>query len=160
MLKLHPNSLALLATYQADNTISAGPIAGPAGQVLVGTQNGTLYSLTGSLQKRWQRASGPGSRACRPTRSRRCTWYRNHYLKALDPYGGNLLWKRKLNDYISQGATAVGYWARAVHADHYGTIFAYGEGWSTQESAHATAKAVKIMTYGNSHPARMGRFAT
>ena len=141
VLKLHPTSLALLATYQADNMITAGPIAGPAGQVLVGTKSGTLYSLTSSLQKRWQQSFGVWLQGVPAYSIEALYVVANHYLHALDPHSGSLLWKRYLHDFVSQGSTAIGFGRELYIQTSYGFIYGYGEGWSSR-IPHATAEAV------------------
>ena len=66
VVRYDATTLAPLASFSADSGIVVGPILGPGGQVLVGTQSGTFYSLSIGLTLRWQKVLGAGALTGQP----------------------------------------------------------------------------------------------
>ncbi len=131
VVKKNPATLANQATFVADSAITAGPVAGPGGQVLVGTQNGTLYSLSsGSLSLRWSRNIG-ASVVSSPAFSDDALYVvSGNYLRAYNPFSGAPLWSRFLSSSAGSGSVAVGYGRELYMQTSGGTVYGYGEGWA------------------------------
>src|SRR4029079_18783272 len=100
LVRLAPPTLTQQLSFSAGSAITAGPIAGPGGQVLIGTENGTLYSLTLGLSLRWQRATGAAVRSV-PSFSAEALYVANgDYLYAYNPFSGAIEWLT----YLGSGA--------------------------------------------------------
>ncbi|HVP20320.1 MAG TPA: LamG-like jellyroll fold domain-containing protein [Anaerolineaceae bacterium] len=124
------SSLALLHSFTADSAITAGPVEGPGGQILVGTQNGTLYSLSSNLTLRWSRATGAPVTSV-PAYSNDAVYVaNNNLLKAYDPYSGVLLWLRAMGTGTGAGSVAVGYGRELYIQTSGGPVQGWGEGWA------------------------------
>lgn len=123
-------SLAQKASYNAGSRITAGPVIGPGGQILVGTQSGMLISLTsGSLSKRWAVNVGAPVQSV-PAFSTDAAYVAvNNLLKAYDPFSGKLLWQRPLGVGTGYGSAAVGYGREVYVQAHNGAVVAFNEGW-------------------------------
>jgi hypothetical protein len=136
-------NLSTNETFVADGKITAGPIAGPAGQILVGTDNGTLYSLTKHLALRWQRNVGSALWG-EPAYSADALYIvTGDRLRAYNPFSGAELWVRNLGSGIGYGSVAVGY-GREIYLHTSGNkVFAYGEGW-VYKAYWISAEAVKV----------------
>ncbi|MBX3001804.1 MAG: PQQ-binding-like beta-propeller repeat protein [Caldilineaceae bacterium] len=116
-------------SFQADSAITAGPVAGPAGQILIGTQNGTIYSLKQDLTVRWQRNIGEAVRSIPAFSADALYIVSGNRLRAYDPFGGAPLWDRVLGGDIGYGSVAVGYGRELYMQTSSGKVLAYGEGW-------------------------------
>lgn len=116
-------------SFQADSAITAGPVAGPAGQILIGTQNGTIYSLKQDLTVRWQRSIGEPVRSIPAFSADALYIVSGDRLRAYDPFGGAPLWTRFLGSGAGYGSVAVGYGRELYMQTSGGKVFAYGEGW-------------------------------
>jgi hypothetical protein len=116
-------------SFQADSAITAGPVAGPAGQILIGTQNGTIYSLKQDLTVRWQRNIGEAVRSIPAFSADALYIVRGDWLLAYDPFGGAPLWSRFLGNGAGYGSVAVGYGRELYMQTSGGKVLAYGEGW-------------------------------
>ena len=128
VVKMDTSSFAIQKTFKADSKITMGPVAGPAGQVLVGTQNGTLYSLTGDLSLRWQRAIGSVQSV--PAFSLDALYVvHGDRLWAYDPFSGAPMWSRYLGKNTGSGSAAIGYGRTIYIQTSSGKIVAVGEGW-------------------------------
>lgn len=131
VIKLSTSNLTQQQSFQADSMITTGPIAGPGGQVLVGTANGTLYSLTKNLDLRWQRSTGGSPVAGMPAFSADGLYVvKGNLLRAYNPFSGAPLWERNLGSGASVGSVAVGYGRSLYLQVNSGKVMAYDEGWS------------------------------
>jgi hypothetical protein len=140
VVKHNSATLGQLASFTADSAITAGPVIGPGGQIVVGTQNGTLYSLTKDLGLRWQRAIGGGAIKSMPAFSTDAVYIVHaDRLRAYNPTSGAPVWSRSLGAGTGGGSVAVGY-GREVYAQaSNGKVVAIGEGWSDAPVAIAAA---------------------
>ncbi len=129
VVKINKNKMKVVNTFNADSKVTAGPIAGPAGQVLVGTQNGTLYSLTSDLGLRWQRNIGTPILGMPAFSSDALYVVAGNKLLAYNPFSGAPQWSRNLGN-VGAGSVAVGYGRELVMQTTSGAVLAYGEGWS------------------------------
>ena len=123
------------ANFQADSAITAGPVIGPGGQILVGTQNGTLYSLTKDLGLRWQRNLGATVKSIPAFSSDALYVVSNNSLRAYNPFSGAPLWSRGLGSGTGSGSVAVGYGRELYAQTTGGAVFGYNEGWTNQPIA-------------------------
>ncbi|MDY7080246.1 MAG: C25 family cysteine peptidase [Chloroflexota bacterium] len=130
VVKLTADTMIEVTTFQADGAITAGPIAGPAGQVLVGTANGTLYSLTKDLTLRWQRSIGAAVQSVPAFSADALYVASGDYLHAYNPYSGAPIWSRYLGSGAGGGSTAVGYGRELYVQTGSGQVVALGEGWA------------------------------
>jgi Peptidase family C25/Concanavalin A-like lectin/glucanases superfamily/PQQ-like domain len=122
-------SLATLASFTADSAITAGPVAGPGGQILIGTHNGTLYSLTSNLALRWKRAVGAALTGV-PAFSEDALYIASgNNLHAYNPFSGAPLWTRSMGAGTGSGSVSVGYGREVYLQAGNGTVEAFGEGW-------------------------------
>jgi hypothetical protein len=128
--KLTAESLVQQATFQADGEITAGPVAGPGGQVLVGTANGTLYSLTKDLGLRWQRGLASPVQSVPAYSADALYLVSDGALRAYNPFSGAPLWSRVLDGGPGGGSVAVGYGREVYAQTSSGHVEAYGEGWA------------------------------
>ncbi len=123
-------SLGLMNTFHADSTITAGPVEGPDGEILVGTQAGTLYSLFSNLSLHWARGIGAPVTSV-PAFSNDAVYIANGgYLRAYDPYSGNPLWLAFVGTGSGAGSAAVGYGREVYIQASNGLVQAWGEGWA------------------------------
>ena len=120
--------LKLVNTYNIGSQITAGPVSGPGGQVLVGTIDGKVISLTSNLALRWTRNFGSGAQITSVPAFSDDGLYltAGSYLYALNPTSGATLWKRTQT---SAGSVAVGYGRQIYLLDATGKVTAYGESW-------------------------------
>ncbi len=130
VVKLSRDGLEQQAVFHADSAITAGPVAGPYGQVLVGTQNGTLYSLTGDLALRWQRNIGAAVRSVPAFSADALYIFSNNTLRAYSPYTGAPLWSRSVDSVVQDGSVAVGYGRELYVQTKGGRVYGFGEGWT------------------------------
>jgi hypothetical protein len=128
--KLTSDGMTEVTTFQADGQITAGPIAGPAGQVLVGTANGTLYSLTEDLTQRWQRSIGAPVQSVPAFSADALYVVSDDYLLAFNPYSGAPVWSRTLGSGAGDGSTAVSYGRELYVQTSSGKIVGVSEGWA------------------------------
>jgi hypothetical protein len=129
VVKLTKDSLVEQASFQGSGEITAGPVTGPAGQVLVGTANGWLYSLTQDLTLRWQRNIGAPVNSIPAFSADGLYIVSNNRLMAFNPFSGNPSWSRILGSDVGDGSVAVGYGREIYLQTTGGKVFAYGEGW-------------------------------
>jgi hypothetical protein len=122
-------SLATLATFTADGAITAGPVAGPGGQILVGTQKGTLYSLSSNLALRWKRNTGAAVTGVPAFSDDALYIASGNKLRAYNPFSGALLWSRAMGAGTGSGSAAVGYGREIYVQASNGAVEAFGEGW-------------------------------
>jgi len=128
--KLDPTTLVVLGTYQADSAISAGPIAGPGNQVLVGTTSGKLISLTADLQLRWQVSLSAPVEGVPAFSADALYVVSSDRLYAYNPASGILLWSRILGNGAGRGSVAVGYGRELYVQTANGKLQAFGNnGW-------------------------------
>jgi len=130
VIRMTANGLAEGPTFQADGEITAGPVAGPGGQVLVGTANGTLYSLTEDLGLRWQRNIGAPVQSVPAFSADALHIVSQNTLWALNPFSGAPVWSRDLGGGAESGSVAIGYGREVYAQTSGGKVVAYGEGWS------------------------------
>jgi hypothetical protein len=130
VVKLRPDGLVEQADFQADGEITAGPVAGPGNQVLVGTANGTLYSLTEDLGLRWQRSIGAPVQSVPAFSADALHIVSQNTLRAYNPFSGAPVWSRDLGSGAGSGSVAVGYGREVYAQTSGGQVVAYGEGWS------------------------------
>lgn len=130
VVKLTRGGLEQQAVFHADSAITAGPVAGPAGQVLVGTQNGTLYSLTQDLALRWQRNLGAAVTSVPAFSADALYIFSNNTLRAYSPYSGAPLWSRTVTSVVQDGSVAVGYGRELYVQTRGGRVYGFGEGWT------------------------------
>jgi hypothetical protein len=131
--------------FQADGEITAGPVAGPYGQILVGTANGTLYALTEDLELRWQRSIGAAVTSIPASSFDAVYIVTGDEMQAYHPYSGVPLWSRNLGSGTGSGSVAVGYGRELYAQTSSGKIVAVGEGWS-EYVALFSVKSVKVDT--------------
>jgi hypothetical protein len=129
VLKHAADTLAEEAAFAVDGQITAGPIAGPGGQVLVGTDQGTLYSLTKGLALRWQRSIGAPVESVPAFSADALYIVSDDWLLAYHPFSGAPLWRKYLGAGAGDGSVAVGYGREIYVQTTSGKILAYGEGW-------------------------------
>jgi hypothetical protein len=130
-------------SFQAGSAITAGPVIGPGGQILVGTQNGTLYSLTPELTLRWQRNLGTAIYSFPAFSSDALYVVNANSLRAYNPFSGAPLWSRALGNGTGNGSVAVGYGRELYAQTTSGKVFGYNEGWSNQVVA-VSASEVQV----------------
>ncbi len=120
----------VIHAYSTGSKITAGPVSGPSGQVLVAAQNGKVYSLSTNLSLRWMRDIGSGSAITSVPAFSDDSLYLTGggYLWALNPNSGATLWKRSLANSAS-GSVAVGYGRQLFLQTSDGKITAFGENW-------------------------------
>ncbi len=116
------------SSFQADSAITAGPVSGPGGQILIGTQNGTLYSLNQDLTLRWQRSIGEAVRSIPAFSLDALYLVSGNRLRAFDPFSGTPLWTRVVTN-AGYGSAAVGYGRELYIQTSSGKIYGFGEGW-------------------------------
>ena len=124
------DTLLTQATFTADSAVTAGPIAGPGNQILVGTQNGTLYSLSKNLGVRWQKSIGGAIKGMPAYSADALYVVTNDRLKAYNPNTGAQLWSHLLSNGSVAGSVAVGYGREVFAQTQNGTVAAVGEGWT------------------------------
>jgi hypothetical protein len=137
VVKLTADGLVQQATFHADSAITAGPVAGPAGQVLVGTLHGTLYSLTQNLTLRWQRNIGATVRSVPAFSADALYIVSGGKLRGYAPFSGAPLWSRSLGSGAGDGSVAVDYGRQVYVQTSGGTIYGFGEGWTNAAFAVA-----------------------
>lgn len=120
------------ASFSADGKITAGPVLGPAGRVLVGTDKGTLYSLSADLAQVWKRSLGGGPLLSVPAFAADALYIVHaDRLRALSTSSGNTLWTRALGAGSGYGSVAVGYGREVYAQTSGGAVVGFGEGWSS-----------------------------
>lgn len=129
LVKQDAKTLAIKKSFSADSAITAGPIAGPGGQVLIGTQNGTLYSFDANLSLRWQRSIGAAVTSVPAFAADALYIASGDYLTAYSPFSGATIWSAFLNSGANGGSAAVGYGREIYVQTRQGPIVAIGEGW-------------------------------
>ena len=130
LTRYNPTTLAAIASFSADSGIVIGPILGPAGQILVGTQNGTFYSLSNGLTLRWQKSLGAGALSGEPAFTSNGLYVANgNYLETYDPATGSRTNIQFLATGAGGGTVAVGYNRQVFVQTALGPIEAVGEGW-------------------------------
>ena len=123
-------NLAPLASFSADSAIVVGPILGPDGQVLVGTQSGTFYSLTNGLTLRWQKAIGTGALNGQPAFTANGLYVANgDWLDTYDSSTGVRTNRQVIASGAGGGTVAAGYNRQVYVQTSQGPIVAIGEGW-------------------------------
>jgi len=132
VVKLSKNSLTELASFQGSGVVTAGPVIGPGGQVLVGTSDGWLYSLTKNLTLRWQRNIGAPVESVPAFSADGLYIVSDDRLMAFNPFSGAPTWNRYLGQGTGDGSVAVGYGREIYLQTTGGKVFAYGEGWRSR----------------------------
>lgn len=141
-------TLAQTGSFTADSAISAGPVEGPGAQILVGTQNGTLYSLDGNLNLRWQKTLGGGPVTGIPAFSGNSLYIASgDYLTAYNPASSAIQWLRFLGSGANGGSTAVGFGREVYVQTGSGAVVAIGEGWA--QPPHYLKVAHALVPTGN-----------
>jgi hypothetical protein len=141
--RYNPETLSQLNVYNAGSPITAGPVAGPGGQILVGTFAGKYISLTTNLALRWQHAFADGPINGVPAFSTDGLYITtSNRLTALNPTSGAILWQR-FQAAIGNGSAAVGYGREVYFQTESGKVLAYGEGW-VNPPVYVIARADKI----------------
>ncbi len=130
VVKLTANNLVEQATFDAGSAITAGPVAGPGGQVLVGTASGRLYSLTSNLALRWQRNVGSLVESVPAFAADALYIASGDKLRAYSPVSGAPLWTRNLNNGAGDGSVAVDFGRQLYVLTSAGAVYGFGEGWS------------------------------
>ncbi len=143
VVKLTVDSLVEQASFQGSGEITAGPVIGPGGQVLVGTSTGWLYSLTENLGLRWQHNIGASVRSVPAFSADALYIVSDDLLLAFNPFSGAQMWSRNLGSSVGDGSVAVGYGREIYFQTTGGKVFAYGEGWE-YPVIQVFAKAVKV----------------
>ena len=143
VVKLSKDSLVEQASFQGSGEITAGPVIGPGGQVLVGTANGWLYSLTENLALRWQYNIGTSVKSVPAFSADGLYIVSADRLMAFNPFSGAQMWSRNLGANAGDGSVAVGYGREIYFQTTGGKVFAYGEGWE-YPVIQVFAKAVKV----------------
>ncbi len=129
LVRKDATTLATLGEFYADSAITVGPIAGPGDQVLIGTQNGSLYSLSASLALRWA-ISVPGLRGMPAFSADRLILVEGDYLNLRNPYTGALESQAYLAASPQGGSVAIGYGREIFVQTGAGPLVAIGEGWA------------------------------
>ncbi len=123
-------TLAPLASFSADSGIVVGPILGPGGQVLVGTQSGTFYSLSIGLSLRWQKVIGTGALTGQPAFTANGLYVANgDWLDTYDSTSGVRTNRQVIASGAGGGTVAAGYNRQVFVQTSQGPIVAIGEGW-------------------------------
>jgi hypothetical protein len=123
-------SMNQVASFTADSAIVVGPILGPGGQVLVGTQSGTFYSLSLNLTLRWQKTLGTGALSGQPAFTSNGLYVANgNFLDILDPSSGAQTGIQFVATGAGGGTVAAGYNRQVFIQTSLGPIVAIGEGW-------------------------------
>lgn len=144
LVKKNAATLADMAVFTADGAITAGPIAGPGGQVLIGTAAGTLYSLTPDLELRWSRFIGAAVRGVPAFSADALYVVSGSSLRAFHPASGAPLWDRSLGAGAAPGSVAVGYGRELYVQTAGGKLVAFGEGWVEPPTlVRAVAEAIQ-----------------
>jgi hypothetical protein len=160
LVRLNPATLAQQFSFSADSAITAGPIAGPGGQVLIGTENGTLYSLAAGLSLRWQRSTGAPVRSV-PAFSADALYVANgDYLYAYNPFSGAIEWLAYLGSGAKGGSAAVGYGREVYVQTGNGPIVAIGEGWAEPPSYVLATPKVENVVGGGTQQGIVVQWAT
>lgn len=120
---------AELKSYLLSAEITAGPVMGPGGQIVIGTQDGILYSFTTDLELRWvQFTNAPVLGA--PALSSDALYIVNQGgVHAYHPHSGEPLWSQPIAESVTGGSVAVGHNRHLVAYTNQGHVVAYGEGW-------------------------------
>jgi hypothetical protein len=129
VLKLSKDTLVEQASFLGSGEISAGPVMGPAGQVLVGTSDGWLYSLNKDLGLRWQVNIGSAVKGVPAFSADGLYIVSADHLMAFNPFSGAQRWTRNLGANAGDGSVALGYGRELYMQTSGGKVFAYGEGW-------------------------------
>ena len=137
--------LVRLAGFQADGKITAGPVLGPYGQILVGTENGTLYSLTKDLAVQWQISVGAAVLSVPASSMDAVYVVSGDEMLAYRPYSGALLWSRNLGSGAGSGSVAIGYGRELYAQTSSGKVVAVGEGWSDKPALFVVTP-IKMIT--------------
>jgi hypothetical protein len=132
VVRKNTTSLAQQASFVADGPITAGPIAGPGEQVLVGTENGRLYSLSANLTLRWQHNIGAPIHGIPAFANDALYSVSDGELRAYNPHSGDVLWTRGLGSETGSGSVAVGYGREVYVQGQSGAVVAFGEGWTSR----------------------------
>lgn len=122
----------ILGSYTVDSAISAGPVAGPGGQILVGTVGGKLISLNADLSLRWQRNIGASVSSVPAYSSDALYVVSQGKLQAFSIAGGSPLWSIFVDFYTASGSPAVGYGREIYMQNNTGKVVAVGEGWGVK----------------------------
>jgi hypothetical protein len=146
--KLALYGLNQLAVFHAGTAITAGPVAGPGGQVLVGTAGGSLFSLTeDTLSVRWQRELGAPVGSVPAFSADALYVVSGDALRAYEPFSGAPMWSRSLGSGVApKGSAAVGYGREVYVQASGGKISAFSEGW--QISPYHVAAYPVLLTGG------------
>jgi hypothetical protein len=119
----------ILKTFNVAGAVTAGPVMGPSGQILVGTLPGYLYSLTSDLDLRWQRPTGAPILGIPAFTSDALYSINLGGLQAYHPHSGETLWSRHIAETVAGGSVAVGSNRHLIAYSNQGHVVAYGEGW-------------------------------
>ncbi|MCX7859880.1 MAG: C25 family cysteine peptidase [Chloroflexus sp.] len=139
VVRLNLNTFAIQSSFTGSGAISSGPTAGPGGQVLVGTENGILYSLSLGLTLRWQANLGTAVRSLPAASADAIYIATGDWLHAYHPHTGELLWVWSLGSGANGGSAAISYGREIYVQTGQGRVIAIGEGWQPKAISIAAA---------------------
>lgn len=138
---------AELQSYLVSAQITAGPVMGPGGQIVIGTQDGILYSFTTDLELRWVSFTGAPVLGAPAFTSDALYIVNQGGVHAYHPHSGEPLWGRPIAETVTGGSVAVGPNRHLVAYTNQGHLRAYGEGWMYPPQA-VVATPIGDMTAG------------
>ncbi len=123
-------TLATQFTFTANGAVTSGPIVTPGGTIVVGTDAGTLYNLSGGLFNRWHVDLG-APLASEPAASASDVYIASgNFLYAYEPFSGSLDWHAFLGAGANGGSAAVGYGRQVFVQTRNGPLVDIAENWS------------------------------
>ncbi len=120
---------AELKSYLLSAEITAGPVMGPGGQIVVGAQDGILYSFTTDLDLRWVQFTGAPVLGAPAFTSDALYIVNQGGVHAYHPHSGEPLWSHPIAETVTGGSVAVGLNRHLIAYTNQGHLVAYGEGW-------------------------------
>jgi hypothetical protein len=136
-----------LKSYLLSAEVTAGPVMGPGGQIVIGTQDGILYSFTTDLDLRWVQFTGAAVLGAPAFTSDALCIVNQGGVHAYHPHSGEPLWSRPIAETVTGGSVAVGPNRHLVAYTNQGQLRAYGEGWMYPPQA-VVAMPIGDMTAG------------
>ena len=128
VLQMNPRTLEVIHAYATGGRVTAGPVTGPGGQVLVGNENSRYYSLTQSLGLRWSRLLGDPAYGVPAFTVDHLYVTAGDLLVALNPSSGQKDWQKYFPG-AGNGSAAVGYGREVYFQTSSGRVIAIGENW-------------------------------
>jgi len=138
---------AELKSYLVSAPITAGPVMGPGGQIVIGTQDGILYSFTTDLALRWVRFTDAPILGAPAFTSDALYIVNQGGVHAYHPHSGEPLWSRPIAETVTGGSVAVGPNRHLIAYTNQGHLRAYGEGWMYPPQA-VVATPIDAMSAG------------